>query len=109
MKIEGAEEGMQQRGVVRIPDVFVVKFPVRFRELPGAAQIDDRLMEDSIDTGAHLWADIVVERGRAVAEAREDQSPIALDAQLLQAVVLGVEIGRHAGRIFETAPKRHSP
>src|SRR5258708_187563 len=65
-------------------------------------------MEDSIETGAHLRADIIVERQRSIAEAREDQAAIALDAQLLQAVVLRLEITRHPRRHFEAVAERHA-
>src|SRR5690348_16478572 len=99
-EVERTEKWMQQRRVVGIADVLTVQLPVRLRILAGAPEVCDWLMEDPVEPAAHLRADVIIERWCTVAEGRKHQAPIAVDPQLLEAVVFRIEIGRHPRRSF---------
>jgi hypothetical protein len=63
MDIERGVEQMQQAGVVWILNVLQVELPVAVGILPSTTQVYDRLMEDAVDIGPHLRADIVGKPG----------------------------------------------
>src|ERR1700677_4507721 len=65
--VECAEKRVQQRSVIGVANIIVVKLPVRLRVLPHASQIDNRLVENAFEPGTHLRTEIFIKRGRAVA------------------------------------------
>src|SRR5208283_27746 len=77
--------------------------------LPDTAEIVDRFVEQAVEPGTHCRTKVVVERRRVVPEGREDEAAVAVDPQLLEAMVLRIEIGRHAGRSFNTVAEGHAP
>ena len=101
-------EQVQHARVIRILHVLQVQLPVRLRILARAAEILHRLVEDPVDPRAHLLAEILGQRRDRVAEGREHEAAIAVDAQLAQPVLLRIEIRGHPRHPLLAAPERHA-
>ncbi len=94
--IERGMEEVEHARVVGVLHVLHVELPVRPGVLARAANVFDGLVEYAVDPGPHLGADVLGQRCHAVAEGCEYNAAVAIDAQLLQAMCLGIEIRRHA-------------
>ena len=106
---ERHEEHMQQAGMIRILDVLLHQLPVARNALSRIAE-DHQLAvwltcrEHAIEIPEHVGTEIVFERRHRAIKGGEDD-PVALgDFQLVEAMILEPEIGRHSALLADTAP-----
>ena len=102
---EGAVEGMQDVGVVRVARVLVVVLPVGVDALGVVAEHLERLDERAADAVAGL-AEPFGERRRVGRVGREHEPAERFAAQLLQPVVLEPKVGGQPAFAAQAAPER---
>ena len=94
---EGHEPGVQQARVIGILDVLHHQLPVARDALAVVAQQRERAaLEDAVQPGRDLRAEIVLQRLDGFAEGGEHQAMQHRHPQASEAVVLQVEVRRHA-------------
>ncbi|MNV46997.1 hypothetical protein D3C71_1388480 [compost metagenome] len=106
---EGGEEHVQQTRVIGVLDVLLHLLPVGRNVLTVVAQ--HLQLPAVIDAGVvlpELLAEVLAEGRRLVREGGPDHAVDHLDAQLVQAVVLGVEVRRHAALTLDAATEGHA-
>ncbi|MNZ99968.1 hypothetical protein D3C78_1193130 [compost metagenome] len=95
--------------MIGVLDVLLHLLPVRWNVLTVVAQ--HLQLPAVIDAGVvlpELLAEILAEGRRLVREGGPDHAVDHLDAQLVQAVVLGVEVRRHAALTLDAATEGHA-
>ena len=103
------QEYVQQAGVIRILDVLEHQFPVGRDELARVTQyLKLAAVENAVIERKHGGAKVCLEGLNVLGKGREHRAVTRRDLELAQAVVLRVEIVRHAALLFHAAPKRHA-
>ena len=92
---KGAEEGVEQAGVIRVLDVLDIELPVVGQDLHEPAEHAHGPMQHALDPSEDLLTEILRDGRRLWREAREDQPVQRGRAELARAVLLLAEGSGH--------------
>ena len=110
---EGHEPGVQEARVIRVLDVLLHQLPVARNALPVVAEdLQLATVEQAVEVVQHRRAEEVLEGLDIRIERGEDDAAAGRHPELVEAVLLELEVGRHAAVdlafLAHAAAKRHA-